>query len=522
MQVTDALEELSQRDYTSKTVTGTKRPQTNFLKEESTNRQHGRVWGLTVTFVHNLPYCSVSPWLPLACHRHGDWAISAWLAQAADSLYVSVVSVTSSPSSAAKSLTENPYGLREALESVRKLMYECRPSTAFPLRQFHLLGRTPPAINEHAVPSVATIHKCADSHPWHSFSRSDVLPQPPALTNDLILQLVNIVPKLLPYLSADPAINASSCITRTVLNFLAVVYLHTHDVQYLVIIVPLLILRQKIKYIELVINFDSVQVIFREPLLQSKKLHLYEPNPPKFQLDALSPMLQKSLSERRPSAQCWSPASAESCLRPPVARRVMAWSSTCALQSAIVFCRTDHVLKTSPLQTSAPPLVDRLVNLSPTKSLSPKPSTLLDTAHHLNVCTILRDPIKYRPILFRVSQTAGVGSDMNWLTQLLANTRSVRTWAMSLILAVGARKESEVRVQEHASQHRRGSLFSHPLAWRSRLKMPSSVQQTLLLKIRTSLLNSPSGPTTVRLSSSSPFFRFPSPATQFLHHEPQQ
>ena len=39
MQVTHVLKELSQRDYTTKTVTGTKRQQTNYLKEESTYRQ---------------------------------------------------------------------------------------------------------------------------------------------------------------------------------------------------------------------------------------------------------------------------------------------------------------------------------------------------------------------------------------------------------------------------------------------------------------------------------------------------
>ena len=47
-----------------------------------------------VTFAPNLPYCPCSPWLPRACHRHGDWAIPAWPAQAADSLKVIVFSVS--------------------------------------------------------------------------------------------------------------------------------------------------------------------------------------------------------------------------------------------------------------------------------------------------------------------------------------------------------------------------------------------------------------------------------------------
>ena len=222
MQVTDVLEELSQRDYTSKTVTGTKRPQTNFLKEESTNRQHGRVWGLTVTFVRNLPYCSVSPWLPLACPRHGNWAIPAWLAQAADSLYVSVVSVTSSSAAAIVEQsrlqrTERPKGSTEERQEADTRMpsIHCISTESVP----------PPwansaAINEHVVPSFVLIHKCADSPTFRltwalcvvlwfeqSLSRSHVLPRPPALTNDLIVQLVNIVPRPLLYPSADPPVS---------------------------------------------------------------------------------------------------------------------------------------------------------------------------------------------------------------------------------------------------------------------------------------------------------------------------
>ena len=55
MKVTHVLKELSQRDYTSKTVTGIKRQQTNYLKEESTYRQNGRAWGLMVTFARYPP-----------------------------------------------------------------------------------------------------------------------------------------------------------------------------------------------------------------------------------------------------------------------------------------------------------------------------------------------------------------------------------------------------------------------------------------------------------------------------------
>ena len=62
-----------------------------------------------VTFARCPPQCPCSPWLPRACHRHGDWAIPEWLAQAADSLKVAVFSRTpfGRSETRAKSPTEN-------------------------------------------------------------------------------------------------------------------------------------------------------------------------------------------------------------------------------------------------------------------------------------------------------------------------------------------------------------------------------------------------------------------------------
>ena len=73
MQITHVLQELSQNDTTPQTVTGTKRQQTNHQKEESTYKQRGRVWDPAVTYARKLPYCPVTPWLPLAGPRHEDW-----------------------------------------------------------------------------------------------------------------------------------------------------------------------------------------------------------------------------------------------------------------------------------------------------------------------------------------------------------------------------------------------------------------------------------------------------------------
>ena len=76
---------------------------------QASSEQHGKDWGLLVTFARYLPCCPCSPLLLRACHRHGDWAITAWLAQAADSLKVTILSVTPLCCSEcrAKSPTEN-------------------------------------------------------------------------------------------------------------------------------------------------------------------------------------------------------------------------------------------------------------------------------------------------------------------------------------------------------------------------------------------------------------------------------
>ena len=112
---------------------------------------------------------------------------------------------TSAAAKAEQSRTQRITQLKEKLKSVRKLIHKRRPSCVRPLSHVHLFGRAAPVIDEHTVLVVASIHECADSHPWHMSRltwtlrvvqwmeqcrpRSDVLTQPSALSNDFVLQL---------------------------------------------------------------------------------------------------------------------------------------------------------------------------------------------------------------------------------------------------------------------------------------------------------------------------------------------
>ena len=64
-----------------------------------------------------------------------------------------------------KSPTENCTTKRETQERHKR-----RPSCVRPLSHVHLFGRAAPIIDEHTVLVVASIHECANSHPWHMSS----------------------------------------------------------------------------------------------------------------------------------------------------------------------------------------------------------------------------------------------------------------------------------------------------------------------------------------------------------------
>ena len=107
------------------------------------------------------------------------------------------------------------------------------------------------------------------------------------------LRLVNVTPWPLLFLSANPVINAFSCVERIVLNLsyaaLAVVHLHTHDVQYVGNIFSLELLCHEIRHVELATNLNCSQI----------KGEFFQ-----FRLETRFPMLQKSPYKRHPSAQC--------------------------------------------------------------------------------------------------------------------------------------------------------------------------------------------------------------------------